>query len=482
MSEAVPALFTVDTPLPPLPARGARAKVAPITIAQWPYWYRAQIDPHSRRDYLRVDVALDGVLDTTALRRAAQLLVVRQATLRTLFRATSADVTEQVVDDADRQFVLDLVAPHATGSVNSWTSGQQQLDQLDAHASLNLAEGPVARFMLLRLDDRRSVLRLLVHHIAMDGWSVAIYVRDLLDLYRRVRKGQRPPPPLAIEYTDYASWSNRLRATSRFEQLTSYWRRAFATLPVRSALGNQQGPISPLDAIDVRIDAGTMAALTATAAAERWTPFSLLLTALQLPLHYWTGARDLVVGVAHANRTNARTFDVIGLFADTLPVRLETDGAVALRQLVRQTTAAIAEALTHGMLSFHEIRKLLPAASAARERSVLQVLVNIDDRAPSDRTLDDLAMRYQERPTLPNLDLPHELIVSGARCADGSLRLAIRGNPHVFNATTLGEFARLYVASIRAMSSDRTVAALPVHAVWTRIMDRSSNSPPLPIS
>src|SRR5262249_46211528 len=71
----------------------------------------------------------------------------------------------------------------------------------EAERPFDLAQAPLLRATLLRLDARTHWLVLVTHHIACDGWSMEIIHRELAARYRGVEL-----PELAISYADYADW------------------------------------------------------------------------------------------------------------------------------------------------------------------------------------------------------------------------------------------------------------------------------------
>src|SRR6185295_14558767 len=83
----------------------------------------------------------------------------------------------------------------------------RRLVTAEARAPFSLAKGPVVRWLLLRLDGPEHVLSVTMHHIASDGWSLPIFVREMDALYKERTGGPAAAlPNLPVQYADFAAW------------------------------------------------------------------------------------------------------------------------------------------------------------------------------------------------------------------------------------------------------------------------------------
>ena len=106
-----------------------------------------------------------------------------------------------------------------------------RLAREDAAAPFDLARGPLVRFRLLRLSQQEHVLLLSFHHIAADGWSLGIWVRELSALYAAFAQGEPSPlPELAVQYADYAAWQREWLQGEVLEGQLAYWREHLSGL------------------------------------------------------------------------------------------------------------------------------------------------------------------------------------------------------------------------------------------------------------
>src|SRR5262249_10240703 len=96
----------------------------------------------------------------------------------------------------------------------------------------DLAQGPLLRGFLLRLDENDHVLALTMHHIVGDGWSSGILIHEIQALYAAFAAGRPSPlPELPLQYADFAAWQRSWLQGEALEREVSFWRRQLAGLP-----------------------------------------------------------------------------------------------------------------------------------------------------------------------------------------------------------------------------------------------------------
>ncbi|HZI03912.1 MAG TPA: amino acid adenylation domain-containing protein, partial [Archangium sp.] len=187
-------------PVVPVPRSGP----LPLSFSQQRLWFLHQLEPDSPFYNVPAAVRIRGTLHLEALQRAFDEVLRRHEVLRTVF-ASSADgqpfqsivppapLSLQVVD-------LDALPAHAREETIL------QHAQSEASRPFSLAQAPLLRVSLLRLEAEEHVLLLTMHHIVSDGWSIGVLVREVAALYDAFRRGEPSPlPEPALQYADYAA-------------------------------------------------------------------------------------------------------------------------------------------------------------------------------------------------------------------------------------------------------------------------------------
>lgn len=187
----------------------------PLSYAQERVWFMDQLAPGEAAYHIAVPLRVRGPLDVAALRAALAGLTRRHESLRTRFPADADGRPTVVVQDAVEVPLTIVDAPDETAA--------QALVEAAATEPFDLAEGPLLRALLIRLNVDQHVLFLSKHHIVGDGWSVDVLLRDLITLYRG---GELPALP--IQYGDFAHWEARELEGSAARRHLDWWKQRLA--------------------------------------------------------------------------------------------------------------------------------------------------------------------------------------------------------------------------------------------------------------
>ncbi|HSU84333.1 MAG TPA: amino acid adenylation domain-containing protein, partial [Thermoanaerobaculia bacterium] len=205
-----------------------RTQPLPLSFAQERLWFLHRLDGGAAYNMPGV-VRLRGTLAAPVLAACLSEVVRRHEVLRTRFT---------VLDGEPRQ-MIDLPSPAPLPMVDltalSAATREGEAVRLSAEelrCPLDLETGPVFRARLLRLEPAEHRLLFTVHHIAFDGWSLSILVRELGTLYPALAEGRPSPlPELRVQYADHAAWQRRADAGEALREQLGYWRRALAGAP-----------------------------------------------------------------------------------------------------------------------------------------------------------------------------------------------------------------------------------------------------------
>jgi amino acid adenylation domain-containing protein len=342
----------------------------PTSFGQRRMWLLAQMDPDEPTYNIAWALWLDGDLDLDALQRAWEATLLRHEVLRTTFRDESG-MPMQVISDEPSFEALELTSVEQSPADEREPAARALIDEL-ARTPILPAVGPLLRVRLVQLAADRHVLAVVMHHIVADGWSFRILFEELAADYEAIRAGGEPvTEEPAIQYADFALWQLEHFEGGEYSQAERFWRAELADAPAALPLPTDQ-PYPALqtfaaDGLDSEVDATLAGQLRQVAARYETTMFAVLLGAYAGVLARLTGERELLVAVPMAARTRPETESVIGLFMNTVPIRVSVDPAASLGELARSVHAATARALAYQDLPFARIVELLrPERDPAR--------------------------------------------------------------------------------------------------------------------
>ncbi|HEX2093638.1 MAG TPA: amino acid adenylation domain-containing protein, partial [Longimicrobiaceae bacterium] len=329
----------------------------PLTFPQKRLWFMEQLEPESRIYNNVIGIRLTGELDDTALARALDEIVRRHESLRTVFPEVDGEPAQVVLPD----FRIPLER-HDLSYLPEDERMREVRHVLDAESlrPVTLATGPLVRATLVRMGARDHALILPLHHIVSDGWSMGIFFRELAALYAAFQEG-RPSPlaPLPLQYADFAVWQEERLSGGALERQISYWKERLRGAPPLLELPTDRPRPAEQSyrgaAYETVIPAGVAAGLRALAQREGTTLFMTLLAALAALFGRYAGEQDVIVGSPIANRTRPELEGIIGLFANTLPLRTDLSGDPPFRELLARVRDATFEDYAHQDLPFERL-------------------------------------------------------------------------------------------------------------------------------
>ena len=329
--------------------------ILPLTPLQEGLLFHALYDEQQPDVYtVQLELGLDGALDGGALRAAAQALLDRHLSLRASFRHEGLSRPVQVI-------VPQLAVPWQQLDLSSLDASEraQRLGDLleqDRRQRFDLRTPPLLRFLLIRLSTSEHRLVLTNHHILLDGWSMPVLVRELLTLY--LHGGKPEALPRVTPYRDYLAWLARQDRAAAI----AAWRQALAGLEDGTHLAPRDParlPIVP-EQYGLSLSEAQTAALTQQARRHGLTLNTFIQTAWAILLGRLTGREDVVFGVTVAGRPPeiAGIESMVGLFINTLPLRVRLPADKPLIALLREVQERQSQLTPHQHLGLADIQEL----------------------------------------------------------------------------------------------------------------------------
>ncbi|TYC20421.1 non-ribosomal peptide synthetase, partial [Micromonospora sp. MP36] len=336
-------------------AQPAASDLLPLSTLQEGLLFHALYDGPDR-DVYTVQLCFDlaGALDAAALRDAADALLARHANLRAAFRQRPSGESVQVVVDGIRAGWREHDLRELAGAAQA--DRVRDLLAADRAEGFDLTRPPLLRFTLLRLADTAHRLVLTNHHILLDGWSVPTLMRELLALY--AAGGDDRQLPRVAPYRDYLAWLGAQdRATAE-----RAWAEALAGLAEPTLLAPADPGRAPElpDRLVIDLPAELTADLQAQARRHGVTLNTVLQGAWGVLLGALTGRGDVVFGGTVSGRPPeiAGVETMVGLFINTLPVRLRLDPAEPVARLLLRLQDQQSALMAHQHLPLTEVQRL----------------------------------------------------------------------------------------------------------------------------
>jgi amino acid adenylation domain-containing protein len=435
----------------------------PLTSAQRRIWFLTRLDPESPAYNTFRALRLRGALNLRALEGAATMVVRRHAILRTRCWEQAGQPLQRVEKAMPvRVPVTDLCGMGAA----RFDSESLRLAIEEARKPLPLTHAPLLRLRILRRSELDHVLLLTTHHFCADGWSVrGVLLPEIADAYRVIVSGLCSKlDELSLRFVDLALLEGEQVRGGGCQSHIAYWRRQLAAAPAaidlptdrpRPAVRSARGASVP-----VVMSASLSDALRQSSRLGEVTLFTLLLAAFQILLYRYSGQRDIVVGTAVSNRSEAATERLIGPISNELVLRTNVEPELSFRAFLVRVRTTVAKGLAHQDLPFDRlVQELHPERDLARN-PLFQVMFVVHHFAEAALDLPGIeASSIPIDPGTSRFDLCLEITD-----ADGPLHGSLEYSTELFERPTIERMLAHYQRLLEAVvvSPDAALGSIPL--------------------
>lgn len=362
--------------------RASRQGALPLSYAQQRLWLLDQIDGGSAHYNIPGALKLSGVLNHEALDKAFTTIFERHESLRTCFIAGENGEPEQVIQPA-APFTV------AMQDLSDLGEGACQFAITEAIADeanhiFDLSRDLMLRVKLLRVSLNEHILLVTIHHIASDGWSMAILVNEFSALYGAYVRGEdNPLPSLTIQYADYACWQRNWLQGAVLDKQLDYWQQQLSGLPETHQLPlDRQRPESQSfngATYFSELDSKTSQAMMNLCRAQGATLFMGLHAAFSVLLSRYSNETDIVVGTPIANREQAEVADLMGFFVNTLVLRSDLSKNPSFNELLKQSKNMLLDAYAHQQVPFGQVVERLKPVRSLSHSPLFQIMLVLEN-------------------------------------------------------------------------------------------------------
>jgi len=296
-------------------------------------------------------------INISTLTTSLEMLITRHEILRTTFR-TENGVPVQVIHPQGKACIqytdLRRMAPA--------DREKKAMEEALAHGNsfIPLDSLPLVRFTVLHLQDLEYLLLINPHHIISDGWSNALFAKELSMTYASLESGEKPPfPAPEYQYVDFVKWEQDWMSSAASNSQMEFWRTRLEHLPepLKLPLDFPRPPV-------MSYRGSREFSLVEAREADRFrnfcrnndlTLFHLLFGTFSLLMAKYSGQYDLIIGMPVARRNQLWFQNTMGLFINTLPVRLQIDQSLNVAGFLHYIKSCSREALLRQELPFEKL-------------------------------------------------------------------------------------------------------------------------------
>ncbi|MBY0273138.1 MAG: non-ribosomal peptide synthetase, partial [Alphaproteobacteria bacterium] len=388
----------------------------PLSFAQQRLWFIEQYTKGTNAYNVPIIFKLANNVNLSVLDKSIKEVVTRHDVLRTLIKEDS--------DGNNYQLTLEL----QECPLNIENIEIDTLVQLDQALSKQLNhifdlsnEYPI-KVCLYKLHNSNTqaykneyYLSIVIHHIAFDGWSTDIFLKELRTSYNYyIDQSQTDAstlslPSLTIQYKDFALWQKSYLNGERLEKQLKYWKEKLHGYEKINLVADHQRPKQiNYCGHDIYFEIKETASTSLRELAKELdvSLFSIALSAYYLMLKSYSNQNDLVIGVPIANRHYPQVENLIGFFVNAIALRIKIDSKTLIKDFIRYVNQEVIEAQIHQDLPFEKLVEELKISQDTSRHPIFQVmfgvqqfgseLLNQNERQGKENKSEDILQTYTE--------------------------------------------------------------------------------------
>jgi amino acid adenylation domain-containing protein len=346
------------------------ARYAPVTSQQVRLWFIERFAPGASTYNIPSTLRVNGAMSQEALQKAFHAVGRRHDILRTLLTTLDGRPVQTILDEMHAEPLCRTARDE---------SEAMALAARLAREPFSLEMGPLLRLHLITYAPERHLLLLVVHHTAADLWSLSVFWSELWRFYDALLRGiEREETALPLQYADYAC-QGAARRNGLDDEKTAYWtRRLHTPLPTLELPRDFARPaVQAFEGheFDLVLPKPLLAKMKSLAEGSDVTLFVVAMAGYFALLNRYTGQTDLIVGTPVAGRSQAGTDELIGFFANTLPIRATVQGNMTFRDLIRDVRTAVLDMQAYQDVSFERVVESLQLERSTDTSPVFQTIM-----------------------------------------------------------------------------------------------------------
>ncbi|WP_421901354.1 non-ribosomal peptide synthetase [Maridesulfovibrio sp.] len=325
-----------------------------LSFAQERLWFMDRLSPNNPFYNIPFCLEITGELDQNALSEAWRIVIERHHCLRSCYPGDKSGKPTVTLLPADN-------LPMHNKDISTQPMNEQKkiltaAMEYEGKTGFDMAEGPLMRGTLIKQQETLHTLLVTFHHIIFDGWSVAVFYKELFEIYDELRQGKGPRlKKVEATYEQYALWQRQRLTPQYLKQECQWWSKQLKDMPeleLRTDTPRPETQSFAGDTIEFSVPLSVSQKMDTLAQKHNATPFMVWLTVFGLMLSRFSGQTDFAVGCAVAGRNHPSTEGIIGFFLNNLVIRNKLVENMPFVELLEQLRNTVLSSMEHEELPF----------------------------------------------------------------------------------------------------------------------------------
>ena len=392
---------------------------------------------------------LDGDLDKKRLENSIRELTSRHESLRTRFRMMEG-IPVQIIEEE----VTFEIEYH---KLETWGAEEKIINDFVRSFQLDLA--PLLRVGLIEME-KRYILMIDMHHIISDGTSIQIFINELMALYQK-----KTLPHLRIQYKDYCQWQRDNLGKESIIKQKEYWMNLFkGEIPTLEFPADFLRPVEQSfegHVENFEISIKNTKILKAIVLKENATLFMILLSVFNIFLAKVCIQEDIVVGTPTAGRNHSELQGIIGMFANTLPIRNHPESQKVFIDFLKELKGNVISTFENQDFQYEEMVEALPLNRDTSRNPLFDVMFVLQNMDISDVGIPGLKLHPY---SYGNKTSKFDLTLQGVETAS-SLKFLLEYSTRLFKKETILRFIGYFKQIVDMVTENPTITLSQIEII-----------------
>lgn len=361
----------------PMIKRDRRQPIS-LSYAQQRLYFLKKLDTDNTSYQIPLPLRLKGTLNIKILESVLHELIKRHETLRTTIKEIDGKPYQVIHEPHQQPLVIqDLSLLHDEKKATEL----ERILKEEWDWKFDLEEGPLFRYYLLRLSNEEHILVTHTHHMFTDGWSLGIFVQELIELYCAFSQNKpNPLRPLEYQYADFSMWQRELLEGGTLENQLRYWKNKLdgdiSVLQLPDAKIRKENIESKGEKVEITLSRSLSQNLKTLSKNENSTLFMTFIAAFKVLLGRLSGQDDILIGIPIANRNYSNIERMIGFFVNTLVLRTRINSDQTFLDILNDVRISSLDAYSNQDIPFEKLVEELPLERNINNNPLFEVMVN----------------------------------------------------------------------------------------------------------
>jgi amino acid adenylation domain-containing protein len=360
----------------------------PLSNAQKRIWILSQFEGGNKAYNIATSFYLKGKIDLENLEKAFRLTIKKHETLRTVYKVEGDEAFAFIQKDLD--FTIKYEKWNEQKDIKKVLKNKQEVY---LNFEFDLEKGPLFFANLFQFSENEFAFFFTMHHIISDGWSMGVFVQEVMDNYKRICLRQDVVSNEEyIQYTDYVQWLDEKLRSEDGKRDELFWKNKMLgdVEPIQLPLDFKRPETTSFEGASFKtyFSKDFHQSINDFSKLNSTTLFNLYRAAFSIVLHKYSNQNEIIIGSPISGRTNQKLYNQIGLYVNTLPLKSDYSELQTFKDYLKIITEDSINCFERQDFPLDKIIELSVTNRSINRNALFDVLLVVQNNAINDGSID----------------------------------------------------------------------------------------------